>query len=140
MKKHSTYLVPTTYTDDGLNLDELNPLMRKKAEYIMPLAKQNLQKAIKAGVKIAFGTDSPVIPHDQNGKEFAALVRRGMQPIDAIRAATINAADLLRLQDRGQIKVGYHADIIGVTENPLANIQILENVRFVMKDGEVFKG
>lgn len=63
-----------------------------------------------------------------------------MQPIDAIRAATINSADLLRLQDRGQIKVGYHADIIGVSEDPLTNIQTLENIPFVMKDGEVFKG
>ncbi len=140
MKQHETFLVPTTYASEAIKLDMLSPITRKKAEYLMPIAKQNLQNAIKSGVKIAFGTDSPVIPHGENAKEFAALVRRGMQPIDAIRAATINAADLLKLQDRGQIKVGYHADIIGVIENPLTNIQTLENISFVMKDGEVFKG
>lgn len=139
MKQHGTYLVPTTHTDDGINLNELTPMMRKKANYIIPLAKQSLQKAIKAGINIAFGTDSPVIPHGENGKEFAALVQRGMQPIDAIRAATINAADLLRIHDRGEIKIGYDADIIGVTENPLTNIKTLENIPFVMKDGVVFK-
>lgn len=140
MKQRGTYLVPTTYTDDAIKLELLNPLMRKKAEYIMPLAKRNLQKAIKAGVKIAFGTDSPVIPHGENAKEFAALVRRGMSPLDAIRAATLNAADLMKLQDRGQIKRELHADIIGVTENPLTNIHTLEKVNFVMKDGEIVKG
>jgi imidazolonepropionase-like amidohydrolase len=139
MKQYGTFLVPTTYAADAIKLDFLSPTTRKKAEYLLPLAKQNLQKAIRAGVKIAFGTDSPVIPHGENAKEFAALVRRGMAPIDAIRTATINAADLLRLQDRGQIKVGFHADIIGVMQNPLTNIQTLENVSFVMKDGEVFK-
>ena len=81
----------------------------------------------------------PVIPHGNNAKEFAALVRRGLKPIDAIRAATINAADLLRVQDRGQIKVGYHADIVGVNENPLEHIETLEKVSFVMKDGVVVK-
>jgi imidazolonepropionase-like amidohydrolase len=118
----------------------LTPTAQKKADYLTPLAKQSLQKAIKAGVKIVFGTDSPVIPHGENAKEFSALVRRGMQPIDAIRSATINAAELLKFQDRGQIKVGYHADIIGVKENPITKIQTLENIPFVMKDGEVFKG
>jgi imidazolonepropionase-like amidohydrolase len=140
MKQHGTFLVPTAYVADAIKLDQLSPATRKKAEYLIPLAKQNLKKAIKAGVKIAFGTDSAIIPHGENAKEFAALVRRGMKEIDAIRSATINAADLLQLQDRGQIKVGYHADIIGVTENPLMNIRTLENIPFVMKDGEVFKG
>ena len=140
MKAHGTFLVPTTYAADAINLDLLSKTSRKKAEYLMPLAKQNVQKAIKAGVKIAFGTDSPVIPHGENAKEFAALVRRGMLPIDAIRAATINAADLMKWNDRGQIKVGYHADIIGVTDDPLTHIRTLEKVSFVMKDGEIFKG
>lgn len=140
MKQHGTYLVPTIYTADSEALGYLNPLMRSKSEYINPIAKRSLEKAIKAGVKIAFGTDSPVVPHGDNAKEFSALVRQGMQQIDAIRSATINAADLLKLQDQGQIKISYHADIIGVSENPLTNIKTLENVRFVMKDGEVFKG
>lgn len=142
MKQHGTYLVPTVHVDAQIKsmLLSLDPQMRKKAEYILPLAKQSLQKAINASVKIAFGTDAPVTPHGDGAKLFAELVKRGMQPIDVIRATTVNAADLLRVQDRGQINPGYHADIIGVAENPLTNIQTLENVRFVMKDGEVFKG
>lgn len=140
MKEHGTYLVPTTYASDAIQLDLLSPVERKKAEYLLPLAKQNVAKAIQAGVKIAFGTDSPVIPHGENAKEFAALVRRGMTPIDAIRAATINAADMMKIQDRGQILIGYDADIIGVTDDPLNNIRILENVTFVMKDGVIVKG
>lgn len=139
MKQQGTYLVPTSHGDDVSFMNSLPPIMRKKAEYIIPLAKKNIQKAIKAGVNIAFGTDSPVIRHGDNAKHFAELVNEGMQPIDAIRAATINAADLLRLQDRGQIKVGFHADIIGITENPLTNIRTLENIPFVMKDGVVVK-
>lgn len=140
MKQYGTFLVPTLHVKDSIKLELLSPVSRKKAEYLIPLAKQNLQKAIKANVKIAFGTDSSVIPHGENAKEFSALVRRGMQPLDAIRTATINAADMMKIQDRGQIKVGYHADIIGVAENPLTNIQTLENVQFVVKDGEIFKG
>ena len=139
MKQHGTFLVPTTYAADAINFNFLSPISRKKAAYLMPLAKQNVAKAIKAGVKIAFGTDSPVIPHGENAKEFAALVRRGMTPLDAIRTATLNAAELMKLQDRGQIKSEFHADIVGVSENPLNNIRTLEDVKFVMKDGEVIK-
>ena len=139
MKRHGTFLVPTTYAADAINFNFLSPISRKKAAYLMPLAKQNVAKAIKAGVKIAFGTDSPVIPHGENAKEFAALVRRGMTPLDAIRTATLNAAELMKLQDRGQIKSEFHADIVGVSENPLNNIRTLEDVKFVMKDGEVIK-
>ncbi len=139
MKKYGTYLVPTTYVADSLNLKNLTPVVRKKAEYILPLAKRNLEKAIQANVKIAFGTDSGVYPHGENAKEFAALVRHGMTPLNAIRAATLNAADLLNMRDRGQIKIGYYGDLIGVEENPLMNIRTLENVILVMKDGKVVK-
>jgi imidazolonepropionase-like amidohydrolase len=138
MKEHGTYLVPTAYIHDGLQHEYSNK-SRKKAEYLQPLSQQSLHNAIKAGVKIAFGTDSGAIPHTDNAKEFAVLVKRGMLPIDAIRAATINSAEMMKISDRGEIKVGYHADMIGITDNPLTNIKILENVRFVMKDGEVVK-
>lgn len=140
MKEHGTFLVPTTYAADAIQTNLLTPATKKKADFIMPLAKKNLQKAIQSGVKIAFGTDSPVIPHGQNAKEFAALVRRGMQPLQAIQTATINAAELMNIPDRGQIRVGDHADIIGVLDNPLTHIETLEDVHFVMKDGEIYKG
>jgi len=140
MKQYGTYLVPTAYTLSGeVKHEYISAITRRKSEYLTPLAIQNLQNAIKANVKIAFGTDSGVIPHGDNAKEFSILVKRGMQPIDAIRTATINSAEMMKIQDRGQIKMGYHADIIGVIENPLTNIKTLENVVFVMKDGEVIK-
>lgn len=139
MKQKQTYLVPTAYILFSINLAKLNPIMRAKAEAIIPQAKTNIAKAIKSGVKIAFGTDSPIIPHGENAKEFSALIALGMTPIDAIRTATINAADLANIEDRGQIKVGFHADIIGVADDPTKSIKTLEHVRLVMKDGEVYK-
>ncbi len=138
MKEHGTFLVPTTYVAEAPNL-HLSPTSQKKADYLFPLAKANLQKAIKANVKIAFGTDSGVYPHGDNAKEFAALVSRGMSPLEAIRTATVNAAELMKLENQGQIKEGYHADIIGLAENPLVNIRTLENVKWVMKDGDIVK-
>jgi imidazolonepropionase-like amidohydrolase len=105
----------------------------------MPLARQSLQKAIRADVKIAFGTDAAVIPHGQNAKEFAALVERGMTPLNAIRTATLNAADLLGVTDRGNIAPGLLAGLVAVPGNPLDNIQVLGDVRFVMKGGQIYK-
>jgi imidazolonepropionase-like amidohydrolase len=139
MKQHGTFLIPTAYVAEGMNLALLSPVSRKKAEYILPLATQNLQKAIKENVKIAFGTDSGVYPHGENAKQFAIFVKNGMSPLDAIRTATVNSAELMKLEKRGQIKVGYEADIIGVEDNPLTTIRTLENVKLVMKEGKVIK-
>lgn len=139
MKENGIFLVPTTYLTKSIDLNILSPNTRKKAEYIIPIARQHIAKAIRAGVKIVLGTDTPVFPHGQNAKELASLVELGMTPLGAIRAATINAAELFQLKNRGQIKVGYDADIVGVDRNPLSNISILENVNFVMKDGKVYK-
>lgn len=139
MKQHGTYLVPTTYLTKAIDLAVLPPIMRAKAENIIPLAQKSLEKAIKAGVKIAFGTDAAVFPHGMNGKEFGALVERGMTPIDAIRSATINAADLLGVEDRGKLKAGLLADIIAVNGNPLDDVRVLEDVQFVMKGGRIYK-
>lgn len=86
-------------------------------------------------MKIAFGTDAAVYPHGQNAHEFAALVERGMTPLEAIRAATLNDADLLGVTDRGQIAPGLLADLIAVPGNPLTDVRVLEQVRFVMKGG-----
>lgn len=139
MKERGTYLVPTSYLGQVIRLDALPPPIRAKAEYILPLARQSLQLAIKSGVKIAFGTDAAVIPHGQNAKEFGVLVERGMTPIEAIRTATVNAADLLGVNDRGNIAPGLLADLVAVPGNPLDNIRVLEDVRFVMKGGQVYK-
>ncbi|HVF28169.1 MAG TPA: amidohydrolase family protein [Pyrinomonadaceae bacterium] len=139
MKQRGTYLVPTTYLADAIRLDALPAPIRAKAEYVLPLAKASLQRAIRGGVKIAFGTDAAVIPHGQNAKEFNALVTKGMTPLDAIRTATVNAADLLGVSDRGVIAAGRLADLIGVPGDPLQNVRALEDVRFVMKGGAVFK-
>ncbi len=139
MKEKGTYLVPTTYLADNIPLDVLPPHIRAKAESILPVAKESVRRAIRAGVKIAFGTDAAVFPHGDNAKEFTALVERGLTPLEAIRSATLNAVDLLGVDDRGLIAPGRLADIIAVPGNPLEDIRVLEDVRFVMKGGKVFK-
>jgi imidazolonepropionase-like amidohydrolase len=139
MKENGTYLVPTTYLVDVLDLGALPAPIRAKAEYILPLARESLRKAIRAGVKIAFGTDAGVYPHGDNPKEFAVLVRLGMEPIDALRTATVNAADLLGVSDRGLLEAGRFADIIAVPGNPLDEIRVVEDVQFVMHGGKILK-
>ncbi len=139
MKKHGVYLVPTTGADAFIDTSKLHPKLAEKAEYVLPLAQKNLRKAIKAGVKIALGTDSPLIPHGQNAYELSAMMAHGLSAADALRSATINSADLLGVDDRGQIKVGLLADIIAVDENPLENMKTTEQVKFVMKGGQVYK-
>lgn len=141
MKKHGVYLVPTTGLVDLIMKDtsKMNPKMVKKAEYVLPRAQQNLKSAIKAGVKIALGTDSPLIPHGKNAYELQAMVDKGMSNLQAIQSATINCADLLKLEDRGQIKTGMLADIIAVDSNPVEDVKVLQNVDFVMKEGKVYK-
>jgi imidazolonepropionase-like amidohydrolase len=137
MKQKGTYLVPTTYVADRLNLEALPPVIRAKAETILPLAKENLRRAIRAGVKIAFGTDAAVYPHGENAHEFGALVDRGMSPLEALRTATLNAADLLGVDDRGEIAPGKLADLVAVPGNPLDDIHVTERVSWVMKGGVV---
>jgi len=139
--KNGTYIVPTAYLNEPHNIDFLPAAMRKKAEEIMPLARTSHTKAIKAGVKFAFGTDAGLpreLAHGENAKEFATLVGLGMTPINAIRTATINADDLLGTQDRGVLERGKLADIIAVDGDPLLDITLLERVSFVMKDGKVY--
>ena len=139
MKQRGTYLVPTTYLADAIDLTILPPLLRSKAESILPLARANVTRAIRAGVKIAFGTDAAVIPHEHAIREFKTLVDRGMTPLGAIQAGTLNTADLLGTPDRGRLAPGLLADIIAVPGNPLADIRALERVSFVMKGGRVYK-
>jgi len=139
MKEKGTYYIPTTYLVGVIDLDILPPIIRKKAEYVLPLAVESTKRAIREGVKVAFGTDAGVFPHGDNAKEFAVLVERGMTPLAAIQSATLHAADLLGVKDRGSIKKGLLADIIAVPGNPLKNIKTVEKVSFVMKDGRVYK-
>lgn len=137
MKERGTYLVPTTYLAEAIDLDKLPPKLRAKAETILPKARESLARAIAAGVPIAYGTDAAVIPHGDNGKELEVLVRLGMSPLDAIRTATLNAADLLGVDDRGTVEPGKLADLIAVDGDPLEDVTTLERVRWVMHGGRV---
>ncbi len=146
MKKHGTYLVPTmlvaqTVVDIAKNHPEqLNPSSAAKALQVGPRIKANFAAAYKAGVRIAFGTDQALAPHGTNAKEFALMVDAGTTPIDAIWAATHNAADLIGdSADIGAIAPGRYADIVAVAGDPLADVTELERVRFVMKEGKVYK-
>jgi imidazolonepropionase-like amidohydrolase len=139
MKQKGTYLVPTAYLLTQFKYDQMPPLIAAKAREAVPLAQESHRKAIKAGVKIAFGTDAAVYPHGENAREFAVYVGYGMKPIDAIRTATVNAADLLGLTDRGVIAPRRLADLVAVPGNPLEDIRALERVSWVMKGGVVYK-
>ena len=98
-----------------------------------------LGKAISAGVRIACGTDAPAIPHGDNAKELWAMVDRGMTPMQALRAATVMGAELVGVDDRGRLSPGLLADIIAVPRDPSLDITTTQDVRFVMKDGQIYK-
>ncbi|HEV3112403.1 MAG TPA: amidohydrolase family protein [Candidatus Binataceae bacterium] len=139
MIKRGTFLVATSYLAEGLDVSRVHPALRAKAEEVFPQAKENLRRAIKAGMRIACGTDAPAIPHGHNAKELWALVDRGMAPIDAIRAATIVSADLIGVNDRARVRPGLLADLIAVPGNPLDHIEVTQDVQFVMKGGKIYK-
>lgn len=139
MKKRGTYYVPTLYLAD-IPLPENTPQDTvDKSNYLAPYVEKSFVMAVDAGINIALGTDSGVLRHNEVGKEFYAMVRRGMTPIHALQTATINAADLLGVSDRAELKAGKLADIIAVEGNPLDDIRVMERVVFVMKDGDVIK-
>lgn len=137
MKERGTWLVPTTYLVDRINLAVLPPLVRQKAETILPIARRSLTKAIAAGVKIAFGTDAGVFPHGENAREFAVYVKLGMPPLEALRSATVSAAEVLGVSDRGAIAAGKLADLVAVPGDPLRDITATERVSWVMLGGKV---
>jgi len=144
MKQHGTYLVPTLYLGDWFlaNTDKLGvtPYVLEKAKMVMPAARTNISHAFHEGVKVAFGTDAAVYPHGLNAHEFAVMVKLGLTPLQSIQAATVNAADLLGWSDRvGSLQPGKFADLVAVDGDPLADVTILEHVKFVMKGGEVIK-
>jgi imidazolonepropionase-like amidohydrolase len=139
MKKHGTFLVPNLYLNSLPLPPDTPPQVKAKNEYLKPLVVASLQKALKAKVKMALGTDSGVYPHGENGREFAALVANGASEIHALRMATLHAAELLGVEDRGELAVGKRADVIAVAGNPLENIQTMEKVTFVMKAGAIYR-
>jgi len=140
MIDHGTFLVSTTYLTEAMAIDRIAPELREKASEVFPRAKAMLPRAIAAGVRIACGSDAPAIAHGQNAKELGALVQRGMTPLQALRAATVTSAELLGAEgDLGRLQPGYRADIIAVPGDPTKDITTTLDVRFVMKDGQVYK-
>jgi len=134
-----TLMAPAAAVKDG-ERGALTQAQYDKARAAAGNAEKSFARATREGVKIAFGTDSGVSPHGQNAQEFGLMVRNGMQPMAAIKAATVNAADLLgQAQTIGTIEPGKDADIVAVEGDPLANIRLLENMGFVMKWGRVHK-
>jgi len=134
-----TFLVPTTYLADGMDVSHAAPELQAKAAEVFPRARETIRKAVALGARIACGTDAPAIPHGRNAKELVALVDRGMPPLQAIRAATTVAAELIDVDDRGRLVPGLLADVVGVPGDPLTDIGVTENVRFVMKGGRVHR-
>ena len=144
MKKQGTYYVPTLSTVNGYlerlaaNPNAYAPDVKKQIDWRIGITGQSLLKAVPAGVKIAFGTDAGVSKHGRNADEFELMVKYGMTPVETIKAATVNAADLLGLAaEIGTIEVGKSADIIAVAGDPLTDVTTLKRVTFVMARGEV---
>ena len=145
MKKHNAYLVPTITA--GKEVEEKAKVKGFYPEIVVPKAlavgpqiQGTFAKAYKKGVGIAFGTDAGVFKHGNNGKEFGYMVEAGMPAMETIQAATITNAKILKMENEiGQLKKGFFADIIAVDEDPTKNINTMENVVFVMKNGKVYK-
>jgi imidazolonepropionase-like amidohydrolase len=145
MKENGTYYVPTitagkSVADSAKIPGYYPPLVLPKAIATGPKIQSTFAKAYKEGVKIAFGTDAGVFAHGKNYKEFEYMVEAGMPAMEAIRSATMNAADLLGISDRiGSIEKGKYADIIAVKGDPIKDIKVLSVMDFVMKEGVVYK-
>ncbi|MER5183449.1 amidohydrolase family protein [Streptomyces sp. NPDC002896] len=139
MVERGTFLVATTYLTEGMDVSHAAPELQAKAADVFPRSRATIGKAIERGVRIACGTDAPAIPHGRGAKELIALVARGMAPLQAIRAATTVAAELIDADDRGRLEAGLLADVIAVPGDPLADIGVTEDVRFVMKGGQVYR-
>ncbi|MFD4596389.1 amidohydrolase family protein [Streptomyces sp. NPDC058464] len=139
MVERGTFLVATTYLTEGMNTEHADPELRAKAAEVFPRARESTARAIRRGVKVAFGTDAPAIPHGKGALELLALVDRGMRPLQALRAATTVAAELIGADDRGRLGPGLLADVIAVPGDPLADLSVAGRVCFVMKGGRVYR-
>lgn len=139
MKQRGTFLVPQAYLSNFEPGPDTPPATIAKGKYLEPLIEKSFEMAIEAGINMAFGSDNGVFPHSDTALEFAALASKGISNINIIRMATIKAAELLGVDDRGQLLVGMRADIVAVPGDPLQDITAMETVAFVMKDGEIYK-
>ncbi len=145
MKDRGTYYVPTILAgvwvaEKAQDADYFPAIVRPKAATIGPVIRQTFARAYTSGVKIAFGTDTGVSPHGDNAREFELMVEGGMPPLETIHAATIEGARLLKIDDRlGSIEEGKIADVVAVRGDPLADVSLMRNVAFVMKEGVVYK-
>jgi imidazolonepropionase-like amidohydrolase len=143
-KQHGTYLVMDIYDDECIQADSKQGKMPADfLEHDRELGeaqRENFRKAVKMGIKLAFGTDAGVCPYGTDAKQFAYMVRYGMTPMRAIQSATSAAADLIgRSNEFGSIHRGKYADVVAVSGDPLEDVKLLENVPFVMKEGKVYK-
>jgi imidazolonepropionase-like amidohydrolase len=145
MKEHGTYYVPTITAGVWVGEKAKEPgyypeIVRPKALAVGPQIQKTFARAYKAGVKIAFGTDAGVFPHGMNAREFALMVEAGMPAAEALRCATVHAADLLGHSDMlGSLAPGKYADVVAVPGDPLTDITVMQRVDFVMKGGQVVK-
>ena len=143
-KKYGTYLVPTiiagkSVADSAKISGYFPPVIARKAMEVGTVIQQTFGKAYKAGVKIAFGTDAGVYAHGKNAKEFEYMVEAGMPPMEAIKAATTSAADLIGISNMvGSIEKGKLADIVAVDGDPLQDIKVMQHMAFIMKDGKIY--
>src|SRR5438045_1998047 len=142
MKNKGTYLTPTLMATEWImsKIDNYPPALQAKAKAAGAARSDMFRNAVKMGIKISFGTDAAVFPHGQNAKEFKLMVDLGMQPIDALKAATGNAADLFGItQKTGTLEKGKFADVIAMPGDPTADITVTERVSFVMKEGKIIR-
>jgi imidazolonepropionase-like amidohydrolase len=143
-KKYGTYLVPTiiagkSVADSAKIPGYFPPVIARKATEVGTQIQNTFAKAYKSGVKIAFGTDAGVYAHGKNYIEFQYMVEAGMPPMEAIKAATTSAADLLGMSNKiGSISKGKFADIVAVDGDPLTDIKTMKNMAFVMKEGKIY--
>ena len=144
-KEHGTWYVPTiiagkSVADSAKQPGYFPPIITQKALQVGPIIQGTFAKAYKAGVKIAFGTDAGVYAHGKNWMEFVYMTEAGMPALEAIKCATVNAATLIGIADKaGTIEVGKWADIVAVEGDPVKDIHAMGQVRFVMKEGVVYK-
>lgn len=144
-KEKGTFLSMDIYNTDytqaeGRKNDVPEEFLAKDRD-VGTLQRENFRKAVKAGIRLTFGTDAGIYPHGDNAKQFAVLTEWGMSPLQAIQAATVRGAELLGAEkELGTLAVGAHADLVAVTGDPLADVRALERMGFVMKAGKIYVG
>src|SRR6266700_3324209 len=142
MKKKGTFLTPTLMASEWImgKLDNYPPALQAKAKAATAARSEMFRNAVKMGIKISFGTDAAVYPHGQNAKEFKLMVDLGMAPIDALKSATANDADLLGITQKvGTLEKGKLADVIAMPGDPTTDITVTERVSFVMREGKIIR-